>query len=112
MNNPFEILEVGADADDDSIKQAYLQKVKTYPPERYPQQFQQIRQAYETIKDRRSRLHYTLFNDVGIDFESWLNQALDTPLEVELKFNQFEQLVQASMDESVFLKAVVNHDDE
>lgn len=62
MNNPFELLAVSADATDEAIKKAYLQKVKEYPPDQAPEQFQAIRRAYEAIQNHKARLAYTLFH--------------------------------------------------
>jgi curved DNA-binding protein CbpA len=59
---PFEILGVSEDADDARIKQAYLQKVREYPPERAPRQFQRAREAYERIQSGQKRLEYRLFH--------------------------------------------------
>jgi DnaJ-class molecular chaperone len=59
---PFELLEIHEEADDAEIKQAYLRKVRDYPPERAPDQFQRIRDAYEHIQTREKRLKYTLFH--------------------------------------------------
>lgn len=56
MTDPYRLLEVAEDADDDAIQQAYLRMVKTFPPERAPQRFQAIRQAYETLRGPRERL--------------------------------------------------------
>lgn len=61
MNDPYLILEVAEDADDATIHQAYLDKVRRFPPERTPQRFQTIRQAYEAIRDERSRWQHRLF---------------------------------------------------
>ncbi len=61
MQNPFIVLDVAETADDDVIKKAYLQQVREHPPERDPEHFQAIRAAYETIKTRRDRLRYRLF---------------------------------------------------
>jgi len=58
---PFEMLGVAEDASDTEIKQAYLQKIRDYPPERAPQQFQRIREAYELIQTLHKRLEYRLF---------------------------------------------------
>lgn len=61
MPNPFDLLGVAEDADDDAIKKAYLQRVREHPPERDPDRFQAIRAAYEAIKTHRDRLRYQLF---------------------------------------------------
>lgn len=62
MNNPFEILAVSADATDEVIKKAYLKKVKEYPPDQAPEQFQAVRSAYESVQNHKARLAYTLFH--------------------------------------------------
>ncbi|MCP3890073.1 MAG: DnaJ domain-containing protein [Desulfobulbaceae bacterium] len=62
MKTPYEILEVSEDADDTAIKKAYLAMVRHYPPERFPDDFQRIYQAYELLKTAEDRLSYRLFH--------------------------------------------------
>lgn len=62
MKTPFQILGIGPDADDDRIRQAYLGKVKEFPPDREPKKFTEIQRAYEQVKDLRARLAYELFH--------------------------------------------------
>lgn len=62
MKTPFEILETSEDSDDKSIKKAYLQMVKRYPPEHFPADFQRIRASYERIKTQKDRLRFALFD--------------------------------------------------
>lgn len=62
METPFDILGVSEDASDEVIKKAYLHKVRQYPPERYPDQFQRIRRAFEAIHTQSLRLRYQLFH--------------------------------------------------
>jgi len=52
---PEMVLEVTAAASDEEIRAAYLRKVKEYPPDRAPEQFERIRDAYETLRDPRRR---------------------------------------------------------
>ncbi|MEZ5671230.1 MAG: J domain-containing protein [Thiotrichaceae bacterium] len=61
MKTPFEILNVDETASDEAIKDAYLRKVKQYPPEHAPEQFQQIRAAYEQIRTETGRVQYYWF---------------------------------------------------
>jgi curved DNA-binding protein CbpA len=56
MSDPFSTLGVGADADDDQIKQRYLALVRQFPPDREPERFQAYRAAYEALSDQRKRL--------------------------------------------------------
>ena len=56
MKTPFDLLGIPENATDEAIKKAYLQKVRQYPPERAPEQFQTIRAAFEAIKTQQQRL--------------------------------------------------------
>lgn len=59
---PFKTLDLPDDTDDDAqIKQAYLAKVRAFPPDHAPEQFQQIRAAFKLIQDKRKRCAYQLF---------------------------------------------------
>ncbi len=79
MTTPFEILKVPTDADDATIKKAYLARVREFPPERNPERFQVIRSAYETVRDSRDRMAWHLFNrdvpDPSLLLQGWLAQA-------------------------------------
>lgn len=63
------ILGISQDADDDEIRAAYLKKVKEHPPDRAPEQFERVRDAYKLLRDPRKRLARRL-----------LSADLDTPL--------------------------------
>ncbi len=60
--NPYHVLGVPAEADDATIRAAYLKGVKEYPPDLHPTQFQAISSAYDRIRDEPARLNYFLFN--------------------------------------------------
>jgi len=55
-----EILGVAPNAGDAEIRAAYLRKVKENPPDRAPEQFERIRDAYELLRDPRRRALQTL----------------------------------------------------
>jgi curved DNA-binding protein CbpA len=61
MSDPYAVLGLAADADDDTIRRRYLELVREFSPERHPQKFAAIRQAYESLKDLDTRLRYRLF---------------------------------------------------
>jgi len=54
------ILGVAADADEKTLREAYLQKVREHPPDRDPDRFEQIRDAYEHLRDPRTRARQVL----------------------------------------------------
>lgn len=56
--NPQNILGVTQDARLAEIRTAYLNKIKEYPPEKFPAEFERVRDAYTILSDAnyRSRL--------------------------------------------------------
>ena len=69
--DPHGILGVSVDASDEEIRTAYLGKVKEHPPERSPEEFERIRDAYDILRDPRRRVNERLF---GFDpFEPFAN---------------------------------------
>lgn len=103
MKTPFEILDVAADASDTQIKQAYLQKVKDNPPDRDQARFQSINNAYESIKDAKSRISYALFHIPDADFDALLDKALDSAQPLRIEPEQFVKLLGAGSGDAIFL---------
>jgi len=62
MANPYSVLNVAFDDGDEVIRQRYLEVVRRSPPDRCPEDFQRVRDAYERIKDEKSRLEFLLFD--------------------------------------------------
>ncbi len=61
MTDPYEVLELAADADDDAIRRRYLGLVRRFPPEQHPDRFAAVREAYESLRDLNTRLRHRLF---------------------------------------------------
>lgn len=101
MKTPYEILEVSERASDSEIKLAYLQKVKLIPPDRDLEAFQQLHDAYETIKNVINREKYALFTLPEIDFDTLLNRAFACNKQVTMNAELFEKLLRASVDDNV-----------
>ena len=75
MKDPYLRLGVAEDADDATIHAAYLAAIQACPPDRDPEHFAAIRQAYETIKTQRDRLAFELFDKAPPDHEDLLERA-------------------------------------
>ena len=91
MSSPFVVLGITETADDIAIKKAYLQQVREYPPERFPERFQAIRAAYEAIKTRRDRLSYRLFKHETPDPAHLVAAALQPGTRRRLTEQQLQQ---------------------
>ena len=58
MKNHYETLGIESTADAQQIKRAYFNMVKQFPPERFPDEFKEIRAAYDALSDEASRAKY------------------------------------------------------
>ena len=61
MANPYEVLGLPTDADDETIRRRYLELVRQHPPEHQPEKFAAVRAAYESLRDLNTRLRHRLF---------------------------------------------------
>jgi curved DNA-binding protein CbpA len=59
--DPFAVLGLEETADDEAVRAAYVQALRTSPPDRDPEGLRRIRAAYEALRDTESRLALRLF---------------------------------------------------
>jgi curved DNA-binding protein CbpA len=59
--DPYAVLGLLADSDDETIRRRYLELVRQFSPEHHPEKFAAVRQAYESLRDLDTRLRYRLF---------------------------------------------------
>src|ERR1700756_2857898 len=74
MADPFSVLGLPSDSDDEAIRRRYLELVRQFTPEHHPERFAAVRAAYEQLRDLNTRLRYRLF-------EGRKKDALDAILE-------------------------------
>jgi len=73
-SNYYEILGVATGAPAREIKKAYFAAVRKYPPERFPEEFKKIREAYDTLSDPESKREYDA--NLGSDeFDKYFQKA-------------------------------------
>ncbi|MUV37104.1 hypothetical protein JNUCC1_00910 [Lentibacillus sp. JNUCC-1] len=71
----YKILGTTANISQRRIKEKYISAVKQHPPETDPEQFEKIREAYDTLKDPVKRKQYDLSRKYGGDIEKMLEKA-------------------------------------
>jgi len=84
--NPYLVLGVQMDADDHTIRRAYLDAIKLAPPDVEPKRFQAITTAYEQIRNEVSRHQHALFDHTPPG---------DSPLDVFIRYAQYHRQPQA-----------------
>src|SRR5213080_1093454 len=61
MTDPYAVLGLSTDSDDETIRRRYLELVRQFSPEHHPERFAAVRAAYEQLRDLNTRLRYRLF---------------------------------------------------
>ena len=61
MKNYHEILNVNKDANQEEIRSGYKKMLRKYPPEKEQEKYKEIREAYDTLKDEKSRKNYDAY---------------------------------------------------
>jgi len=61
VEDPYVILGIPRDADQDTIKRVYFEQVRAHPPESDPDQFKRIRAAYERLRTPERRAQTDMF---------------------------------------------------
>src|ERR1700730_4157131 len=74
MSNPYGVLGLPPDCDDEMIRRRYLELVRQFSPEHHPEKFAAVRAAYESLRDLDTRLRYRLF-------EAGKKESVDTLIE-------------------------------
>jgi len=72
--DPYTVMGLPADSDDETIRRRYLELVREFSPERHPEKFAAIREAYESLRDLDTRLRYRLF-------EAGKNESIEAIIE-------------------------------
>lgn len=98
MLTHYLVLDVPFDASTEDIRASYLKLVKTHTPEKDPEMFRKITEAYEAIKTERSRIAEKLFGSFRQkDYETAL-KSLVQAREVKRRSATLHELFQAEAD--------------
>jgi curved DNA-binding protein CbpA len=62
MIDPYTVLGVARGCDDAEVRRRYLDLVRENPPDRAPERFAEVRQAYEQLRDPVVRMESKLFD--------------------------------------------------
>jgi curved DNA-binding protein CbpA len=94
--NPYLILGVPREADDQRIRRAYLEALRQATPETNPERFKAVTTAYEQIKDQTSRHQHELLNrDCPGDspLDAFLGHIQAAPRPAPLAFEGLKELL-------------------
>jgi curved DNA-binding protein CbpA len=104
-DNLYERLGVSADATREEIKRAYHRLLRKYPPERAPEEFKRIREAYETLEDSHSREQYDTQPDPSV--RQWLELGMEAMS--AKRYDEAEQYFKRVLLQAPDLGFVRNH---
>ncbi|MBW3598637.1 MAG: DnaJ domain-containing protein [Planctomycetes bacterium] len=61
MNDPYQILGMSPDASEAEIRRRYLELVRAHSPDRDPERFNEVHEAYSSLRDPVARMEKLLF---------------------------------------------------
>ncbi|MGK7897187.1 MAG: DnaJ domain-containing protein [Xenococcus sp. (in: cyanobacteria)] len=61
----YQVLELSYEATSSEIKRSYFRLVRKNPPDKNPEKFKSIREAYETLSDSKAKVNYDLLQQNG-----------------------------------------------
>lgn len=76
MRDLYGILKISPEAGDMEIKKAYVNMVRNYPPEKAPEEFKEIRKAYETLTNPVARKEYDAFLKHGKEIKRYNEEGM------------------------------------
>jgi len=85
MRDYYDILNIRKDAASFEIKKAYFSLVRKYSPERYPEEFKEIREAYEILIDEKTRKEYDSVNSMPDIVKLYFNKSKEALEEGDAK---------------------------
>ena len=83
LMNPFDVLGVDETASDADVKKAYFQMVRQFTPEKHAEQFKQIREAYDLLKEPSRRLEAEVFSFIKPSSEATIEETESAPTELK-----------------------------
>lgn len=95
MIDYFKALNVEIDASENEVKNAYFNMTKKYPPEKFPKEYRNIRDAYETLINKSKKDAY-LIEYFDNDAKKVIDEGIDFAKseKYDLAISNFEKVLQ------------------
>lgn len=91
--NAYEILELKPyELNKLNVKKAYLKKLREFPPEKFPDKFKKIRQAYDILLNANSP--YEKLSVAPLEIEKIKKSKLELQVYLENKLNILDKKIQ------------------
>lgn len=91
MRNLYEVLGIEKIATDQEIKKAYNKLLRKYSPEKEPEKYKEIREAYDTLRDSERRKNYDAYFNHGDEIQK-LEEEANNLIEKE-EYSQAERVL-------------------
>jgi tetratricopeptide (TPR) repeat protein len=95
MKDYYSTLNIAKTATVMEIKKAYFALVRVFPPDRHPEEFMKIREAYEILVDENTRQQYNLVDSMPDIVKSYFQEgqkALNNG-DIEISIRLLEQVI-------------------
>lgn len=93
MKNLYEILNINKDSSKKEIKERYTILVRKYTPEKNPQKFAEIREAYEILCNPIQRQEYNIELEIELKKRIEILKKIESEAELDLKEGNYEKAI-------------------
>lgn len=81
----YHVLEISPESSPEEIKRSYFGLIRKYPPQKEPDRFQSIQEAYDTLRDPKARANYDSLQQHGDQISELVKEAGDKMSEGQWK---------------------------
>lgn len=71
----YTLLDISSNAGEAEIKKAYFKKIRKFPPDKYPEEFKKIKEAYNILQNADSRKSYDCLSAIPPLFQDMYESA-------------------------------------
>ena len=93
MKNLYEVLNINKDSDEKEIKDRYMTLVRKYPPEKQPEKFAEIREAYEILSDSKRKREHDLELEIALEKENEKLRKLEDEADIALEKGDYRKAI-------------------
>lgn len=93
MKNLYEVLVINKNSSEKEIKDRYMTLVRKYPPEKEPQKFAEIREAYEILSNPKQKREHDRALEIELEKKRKILKKLEEEADLALKNGDFEKAI-------------------
>ncbi len=113
IRSPYEVLNIEAHADSKTIRRAYKEMIRTYGPEHHPDEFSEIRKAFEYLSKEQffeAAQDFPIYTEFLNDFDRQVLELQSKDLSKEEILTLLSVVFETPYNTAFELKSLLDND--